>query len=99
MADRQVDRYTDSEGGKTTYVGSEKTAGDAAAATARAKYDPSMKKPDASSLDDAPVSPLGLAAQREAARKKAAAAGGATNARAAVVKKMLKKGEGADTEQ
>lgn len=92
MADRRGDTYTDAEGEKTTSVGATSSAGDVAAANARARFDPSMRKPDASSLD-APTgtSPLAQAAAREAARKKAMA-----NPRAKAVKSMLKDGDADD---
>lgn len=89
MAERQGETHYDNEGAKTTSIGATKTAGDIAAANARARFDPAMRKPDASSLDDAAVSPLGLAAKREAARKKKPPVSG----RAAAVKGMLREGE------
>lgn len=91
MADRSGDTYWDGKDVVTRSVGATKTAGDVEAANARAKYDPAMRKPDASSLDDADVSPLGLAAKREALRKKKAAA--TASGRAQAVKSMLKESE------
>lgn len=87
MADRSQTYATDKDGvTRTTSVGATKSAGDVAAANARAKYDPSMRRPDASSLDNSNVSPLGLAAKRAAAARAAASGQG----RAKAVKKMLK---------
>jgi hypothetical protein len=82
MAERKGDTYTDDGTTKTTYVGAEKSAGDVAAANARAKYDPAMRKPDASSLNPLPGG-LGAAAARLKAAK-------AATPRANAVKKLIR---------